>query len=138
MKYPVLLGQPSHRYINVWKDAVKSQFKHLLVKTGINNYTFIGDYDVAKKRRVNIFSHLACYIGGNLAYGGRLLQDDEITRIGLEVTESCAGSYKEMALKLGPYGFGFADKNGNFSGWDFVSEARREFYNKHGMFTTVS
>lgn len=138
LKYPVLLGAGlDHPYIKAWETGMDSIVRTLLRKTGVNNFTFLADYSVTDKQPKYIFSHLACFIGGNIAYGGRLLKRNDWTQIGLEITESCGASYAATALKLGPYGFGYADAKGEYTGWDYVSASRRQFYNKHGLFVTV-
>lgn len=137
LKYPVLLGQRDHRYIKQWTKAVESIQSHLIFKTGVNNFTFVADFDANRTTPVYLSSHLACFIGGNIAMGGRLLGRDDFTTLGLELTESCAATYDQTALGLGPYGFGYGDKQGNFDGWKFVSTQQRSFYQKHGIFVTV-
>lgn len=137
VKYPVLRGDSNHRFLATYEEAISSIQQHLVLKSGINNFTFLADYDANVTSVVNIFSHLACFIGGNLAMSGRLMHRDDWTQLGLEFTESCYGTYYGTELHLGPYGFGYADRTGNFTGWKYISTIQRKFYNQHGFFVSV-
>lgn len=139
-KYPFLLGQDKHRYLEVYRKTVDSTIKHLFVKTSVGNLTFPKDFSVyswnSHRGSIYVHSHLACFGGGNMAFGGRLLRRDDWVQAGLEWAESCAHTYRSTTTGIGPTGWGFFDVEGNAGGWDYVSPARRAFYNENGFFTS--
>jgi mannosyl-oligosaccharide alpha-1,2-mannosidase len=110
---------------------------------GVTHYfngslTFIADYNIAKKEIAYVGSHLACFIGGNIAMAGRLYKRDDWTQIGLEVTESCYETYKASVTGVGPYSIGWFDQKGDSKGWSKVPTGQREFANEHGFFNFVT
>ena len=69
-----------------------------------DSLTFIADFNIGTNEIAYIHSHLAAFIGGNIALAGRLFGRDDWTTLGLELTESAYMTYKATALGLGPYG----------------------------------
>lgn len=151
IKYPFLLSDSNHPYLDVYRQTMDSSIKHLLKRTGVGNLTFLADYsESVDNGTIYIHSHLACFSGGNIAMAGRLLKRDDWVEIGLQLAESCAMTYQRSVSGVGPIGecviileiqkecptdlhlaFGWFDEDGKAKGWEFVSPARRRFFNKN-------
>jgi len=55
--------------------------------------------DMTESRELDgVGSHLACFHGGNLIMGGRLLDNDTITQAGIELSEACFNTYTSTAF----------------------------------------
>lgn len=104
IKFAVLEGNRNHRYAQTYGKMIDTIQDKLVSKTGVNNLTFIADYDIQTNKINYVGSHLACFAGGNIAYAGRLFNRDDWTQLGLEITESCYQTYKATAMGIGPYG----------------------------------
>lgn len=105
VKYPFLIGDSSHHYLQAYKHAVDSSIKHLLQRTGVGNLTFLSDYSKhVGNGSIYIHSHLACFCGGNIAMGGRLMNRNDWVQVGLQLAESCAMTYERSASGVGPVG----------------------------------
>lgn len=72
-------------WVNAWKLAVDSSIQTLKKKSTVGNYTYIADYD--GNRVVYVSSHLECFHAGNWLLGGKLLNNDTIVEIALEMNE---------------------------------------------------
>lgn len=106
IKYPFLLGDSEHSYLDVYRQTLNSTIQHLLKQTGVGNLTFLADYSksAGDNGTIYIHSHLACFSGGNIAMAGRLLEKDEWVEIGLQLAESCAMTYQRSVSGVGPVG----------------------------------
>ncbi|KAK8139054.1 glycosyl hydrolase family 47 [Apiospora sp. TS-2023a] len=83
-----------------------------------NKYMFFrpmvpGEEDMLVSGNVNVYNdgshlldpeteHLACYIGGTMALGGRLLNRPNDVQIGAKLTQGCIYAYKSMPAGVGP------------------------------------
>lgn len=74
------------------------------LESALYSLTFIADFNIGTNEIAYIHSHLAAFIGGNIALAGRLFSRDDWTTLGLELAESAYMTYKATALGLGPYG----------------------------------
>ena len=72
-------------YVNAWKLAVDSSIQHLKKKSTVGNYTYIADFN--GDQIVYVGSHLECFHAGNWLLGGKLLNNDTIVEIALEMNE---------------------------------------------------
>lgn len=105
VKFSYLIGDSTHRYLAVYKHAVDSSIKHLLKRTGVGNLTFLADHSKFRSNgSIYIHSHLACFCGGNIAMGGRIMERDDWVEVGLQLAESCAMTYERSASGVGPVG----------------------------------
>lgn len=104
IKFPVFEDNRDHRYAQSYGKMIDTIQEKLVSKTGVNNLTFIADYNIQTNKINYVGSHLACFAGGNIAYAGRLFNRDDWTQLGLEITESCYQTYKATAMGIGPYG----------------------------------
>lgn len=103
----------------------------------MDSLVFLTDYsEKVANGTINIFSHLACFAGGNMAMAGRLLKRDEWTTLGLQLAESCARVQLGTSLKIAPSAWGWYDGDKQAKGWTYVSTPRRLHYNKEGFFVT--
>jgi mannosyl-oligosaccharide alpha-1,2-mannosidase len=104
-KYPFLIGDADHYYLDVYRQTMDSTVKHLLKRTGVGNLTFLADYSkVHSNGTILIHSHLACFSGGNIAMTGRSMNRSDWVEIGLQLAESCAMTYQRSATGVGPVG----------------------------------
>lgn len=62
----------------------------------MGNHTYLANLDNDGLIR-RIGSHLACFHAGNWILGGRLLDNDTIVDIGLELNEACWNTYESTA-----------------------------------------
>lgn len=137
IKYPLLLDDKGHHFAQTYGKMLTTIQDKLVSKTGVNNLTFIADYNTDKKEIAYVGSHLASFFGGNIAMAGQLFNRPDWTQLGLEITESYYQSYRATVSGIGAYGIGWFDKRGSTSGWGWVNSGRRDFYNKNGLFVHV-
>ena len=62
----------------------------------MGNWTYLADQDDSGTIR-HIGSHLACFMAGNWIMGGRLLNNQTIVNLGLELNEGCWNTYASTA-----------------------------------------
>ncbi|KAJ7596034.1 glycoside hydrolase family 47 protein [Mycena floridula] len=121
-------------FSETWELAVDSSIKHLLATSTVG-HKYLTDYDSSKRIRY-VGSHLACFHAGNWIFGGRLLDNQTIFDIGMELNEACWNTYASTATGFGPEVFAYASAEGNFTGHDAPTEAQLTFYNEHGFYLT--
>jgi mannosyl-oligosaccharide alpha-1,2-mannosidase len=137
IKYPVLVGNLNHPYAKVYAGMVDAISERLVIKTGVKGLKFTADYNIATNSLNYVSSHLACFLGGNIVYAGKLHRNKTWLKLGLELTESCYLTFRATATGVAPYSWGYFDEAGNATGWGFVPSGRREFYNEHGLFVQL-
>ncbi|KAL5522646.1 hypothetical protein ACEPAG_8664 [Sanghuangporus baumii] len=133
LKYPILSGTSDPIFIDTWRLAVDSSIKFLLDSSTVGNHTYLADFDDSRQIR-HIGSHLACFHGGNWMLGGRLLNNDTIVNIGLELAEACWNTYQSTATGIGPEAFAWISPEGNFTGGNAPTASDLEFYSEHGFY----
>ncbi|KAH9814163.1 family 47 glycoside hydrolase [Melampsora americana] len=131
LKYAILVDDRDPRYLEEWKKAVYSSIQHLL--TVSDGHTYLAAYSKERKGRQYVFSHLACFVGGNWILGGKLIGDQTVVRYGLQLINTCMHSYTSTATGLGPEVFRFVGPNGKVTGPDMTEEDRK-FNKKHGFY----
>lgn len=133
IKYARLTNTDNQIYTNTWATAVDSSIKHLKSTSTVGNWTYLGDYS---GQLLHIGSHLACYMAGNWIMGGKLLNNDTIFQIGLDLNEGCWNTYASTATGIGPETFAWvgSDSGGDYTGGASPSSADLEFYNEHGFY----
>ncbi|KAH9814155.1 family 47 glycoside hydrolase [Melampsora americana] len=119
------------KYLEEWKKAVYSSIKHLL--TVSDGHTYLAAYSKEQKGRQYVFSHLACFVGGNWILGGKLIGDQTVVRYGLQLIDTCMHSYTSTETGLGPEVFRFVGPNGKVTAPDMTEEDRK-FNKKHGFY----
>ncbi|KAI1786736.1 glycoside hydrolase family 47 protein [Ganoderma leucocontextum] len=136
IKYPRLTNTDDDIFADNWATAVDSSIKTLLRTSTVSNWTYLADLDDTGTIR-HIGSHLACFMAGNWIMGGRLLNNQTIVNLGLELNEGCWNTYASTATGIGPEVFGFFSSDGNYTGSTTTAD-QLTFYNEHGFFITTS
>jgi len=136
IKYARLNNTANSLFSDTWRTAVDSSIKTLLKKSTVGNYSYLADYDNEKKIR-HVGSHLACFYGGNWLLGGKLLNNDTIVNIGLNLTDACWNTYASTATGIGPEIFAFSSADGNYTGGSAPTADQVNFYNQHGFYITA-
>ncbi|KAJ6588148.1 glycoside hydrolase family 47 protein [Mycena capillaripes] len=140
IKYARLTNTNDSIYIDTWKagsTAVDSSIKTLLKKSTVGNHTYLADFDSSRLIR-HVGSHLACFYAGNWLLGGKLLKNQTIINIALDLNEGCWNTYAGTATGIGPEAFAFISSDGSYTGGNGISASQRAFYNQHGYYITSS
>ncbi|KDQ58337.1 glycoside hydrolase family 47 protein [Jaapia argillacea MUCL 33604] len=132
IKYPRLTNTDDPVWVDTWKTAVDSSIKYLLKTSTVGNWSYLADYDDNKQIR-HIGSHLACFHAGNWLLGGKLLNNDTIVDIALELADACWNTYASTATGIGPEVFGYYSSDGTYTG-ETPSASDITFYDQHGFF----
>lgn len=139
----------------------------------MGRHVYLADFDSDRQIR-HVGSHLACFYGGNWLYGeyeagtqecpsknwfstgGRLLNNQTIVNIGLQLVDACWNTYASTAYDIlilshlthvlsdpfgnstgiGPETFAFISSDGNFTGGSIPSQSQLTFNNQHGFYVT--
>lgn len=112
LKYPMLTNKADPVYLESWKTAVGSSIKYLITTSSLQNLTYLDEYWKSEGGKKHMFSHLACFAGGNWMMGGRVLNNPEILRYGTSLVETCMKSYTATKTGLGPEIFNFLPPDG--------------------------
>jgi len=133
IKYARLSNTDDNIFADTWHAAVDSSIKVLLRTSTVGNHTYLGDWNAGTVLFEG--SHLACYMAGNWILGGKLLNNETIVNIGLQLNDGCWNTYASTATGIGPETFEWISENGENSEPD---EGELEFYNEHGFWITTS
>ncbi|KAL0567695.1 hypothetical protein V5O48_014298 [Marasmius crinis-equi] len=141
IKYARLSNTNDNLFADNWATAVDSSIKFLLRESTVGNHVYLVDhYGTARHGRIDaVSSHLACFHGGNWIYGGRLLNNETIVNIGLELADACWNTYASTATGIGPEVFRFkttikSDQSNSLH----LNRSQELFYEKHGFYITGS
>ncbi|KDR80123.1 hypothetical protein GALMADRAFT_223020 [Galerina marginata CBS 339.88] len=137
IKHARLSNTNNNLFADTWHTAVDSSIKTLLRTSTVGNHLYLADFDDSRTIR-HIGSHLACFHGGNWLFGGRLLNNDTIVKIALDLVDACWNTYAGDATGIGPEAFAFISSDGNFTGDGAPSAAQLAFYQKNGYYITAS
>ncbi|KAJ6595756.1 seven-hairpin glycosidase [Mycena vulgaris] len=137
IKYARLTNTDDSIYIDTWKTAVDSSIATLLRTSTVGDHLYLADFDSSRRIR-HVGSHLACFHAGNWLLGGKLLGNQTIIDIALELNEGCWNTYASTATGIGPEAFAFVSSDGNFTGGNGISASQLTFYNQHGFYITSS
>ncbi|KAJ7927543.1 glycoside hydrolase family 47 protein [Mycena leptocephala] len=138
LKYARLTNTDDHTFIDTWKTAVDSSIHTLLRTSTVGNHLYLADFDDNRQIR-HVGSHLACFHAGNWLLGGKLLNNQTIINIALQLNEACWNTYASTATGIGPEAFAYISSDGNFTGpGDTTSADQLAFYQKHGYYITSS
>jgi len=137
IKFARLSNTDNNIFVDTWATAVDSSIKFLTRRSTVGNFLYLADFDDSRTIR-HIGSHLACFHGGNWLFGGRLLNNQTIINIALELVDACWNTYASTATGIGPETFAFISSDGNFTGGDDPSASDLAFYKKHGFYITGS
>ncbi|KAF9051542.1 glycoside hydrolase family 47 protein [Panaeolus papilionaceus] len=135
IKHARLSNTNDNLFADTWHTAVDSSIVNLLRRSTVGNHLYTADFDSQKNIR-HIGSHLACFHGGNWLMGGRLLNNQTIVDIALELIDGCWNTYASDATGIGPESFAFISSDGNFTGGSAPSSSQLTFYKQHGYYIT--
>ncbi|KAK7440972.1 hypothetical protein VKT23_016749 [Stygiomarasmius scandens] len=136
IKYARLTNTDDNLFADTWHTAVDSSIKSLLRKSIVGDHLYLAGRDDEGKI-VHASSHLACFNGGNWILGGKLINNDTIVDIGLDLVEACWNTYASTETGIGPEDFQFISFD-SFQPSDTRPNAQqRQFFEKHGFFITT-
>ncbi|KAK7440969.1 hypothetical protein VKT23_016746 [Stygiomarasmius scandens] len=137
IKYARLTNTNDNLFADTWHTAVDSSIKNLLRKSKVGDHLYLADRDDEGKI-VHISSHLACFHGGNWILGGKLLNNDTIVNIALDLVEACWNTYASTETGIGPEVFEFISEDSFQPSDTHPNAQQRQFFQKHGFFITAS
>lgn len=137
IKYARLTNTNDPIFADTWHTAVDSSIKSLLRISTVGNHLYIADQDDSGQIR-HIGSHLACFYGGNWLLGGRLLNNQTIVNLALQLVDACWNTYSSTATGIGMESFAYISSDGNFTGMTPPSPGQVQFFNRHGFYLTNS
>ncbi|KAL0567696.1 hypothetical protein V5O48_014299, partial [Marasmius crinis-equi] len=119
IKYARLSNTNDNLFADAWATAVDSSIKFLLRKSTVGDHTYLVDRD------------------GTARNGGRLLNNDTIVNIGLDLADACWNTYASTATGIGPEMFQFkttvkSDQSNSMR----LTREQEFFYEKHGFYIT--
>ncbi|KAF9259730.1 glycoside hydrolase family 47 protein [Marasmius fiardii PR-910] len=136
IKYARLTNTDDNLFADTWATAVDSSIKFLLRTSTVGNHVYLADQDDSGNI-IGVGSHLACFNGGNWVYGGRLLNNETIFKIGLDLTEACWNTYASTQTGIGPEVFRYITTNKTDSSNNAtLTAAQQTFYQQHGFYIT--
>ncbi|KLO09026.1 glycoside hydrolase family 47 protein [Schizopora paradoxa] len=133
VKYQRLTGMADQTFINTWRTAVDSSIKTLRKVSTVGDHVYLADFDDDGLIR-HIGSHLACFHGGNWLLGGKLLNNNTIVDVALDLVDACWNTYQSTATGIGPETFAWISSDGNFTGGDAPAASDLQFYKEHGFY----
>ncbi|KIK58077.1 glycoside hydrolase family 47 protein [Collybiopsis luxurians FD-317 M1] len=131
IKYARVTNTNDTLFADTWHAAVDSSIRNLLTTSTVGNHTYLADWDSGEVLLEG--SHLACFAPGNWILGGKLLNNDTIVNIGLQLADACWNTYASTATGIGPESFAFIAPIGTFQQ---PTRQEQTFYNEHGFFIT--
>lgn len=137
IKHARLSNTDDPLFVETWSTAVDSSIQHLLRTSTVGNHVYLADFDDSRTIR-HVGSHLACFYGGNWLFGGKLLNNQTIVDIALQLVDACWNTYASTATGIGPETFAFISNDGNFTGGSTISADQLSFYQQHGFYITGS
>ncbi|KAF7363178.1 alpha-1,2-Mannosidase [Mycena venus] len=137
IKYARYTNNANTIFVDSWKTAVDSSIRTLLRNSTVGGHMYLADYDAEQLIR-HVGSHLACYYAGNWLLGGKLLQNQTIIDIALQLNDGCWNTYASTETGIGPETFAFISSDGNFTGGAAITDEQLAFYNEHGFYITGS
>ncbi|KAG7448703.1 glycoside hydrolase family 47 protein [Guyanagaster necrorhizus] len=137
IKYARLSNTDDPLFVDTWFTAVSSSIQYLLRTSTVGNHAYLADFDSSGTIR-HVGSHLACFYGGNWLLGGKLLNNQTIVDIALQLVDACWNTYASTATGIGPETFAFISSDGNFTGGSAIDADQLSFYQEHGFYITGS
>ncbi|KAJ6541128.1 glycoside hydrolase family 47 protein [Mycena sp. CBHHK59/15] len=134
LKYARLTNTDDTTFIDTWKTST------------VGNHLYLADFDDQRLIR-HVGSQLASWYRTTLPLlecsshylsGGKLLQNQTIIDIALELNEGCWNTYASTVTGIGPEAFAYISSDGNFTGGGGISSSQLAFYQKNGFYITAS
>ncbi|KAH9003485.1 seven-hairpin glycosidase [Lactarius hatsudake] len=135
IKYAYLSNTDDKAFADAWFTAVDSSIRYLKQTSTVGDHVYLADID-DNGSVLLVGSHLACFHAGNWMLGGKLLNNQTIFDLALELNDACWNTYAGDATGIGPEGFAYATGvTGTANG---VPPDQLPFYNQHGYYITSS
>ncbi|KAI0301659.1 glycoside hydrolase family 47 protein [Multifurca ochricompacta] len=136
IKYARLSNTDDGAFVDTWVTAVDSSIKYLMKESTVGHHVYLADLDDRGLIR-HVGSHLACFHAGNWLLGGKLVNNDTIVSLALQLNDACWNTYIGDATGIGPDTFAFASSDGGYTGsTDDVPRSQLQFYSQHGYYIT--
>ncbi|KAM6497603.1 glycoside hydrolase family 47 protein [Amanita muscaria] len=135
-KYTRLFNPNSTLLFDTWVTGVDSSIKTLLKTSTVGNFKYLADYD--NKTIIHIGSHLECFHAGNWILGGKMVNNQTIVDIGLELADACWNTYARSKSGIGPEVFAYISDDGDYNGNGSPSPAQLSFYNQNGFYIVAA
>ncbi|KDQ18619.1 glycoside hydrolase family 47 protein [Botryobasidium botryosum FD-172 SS1] len=136
VKYAYLTGNEDPVYLQTWLDAVDSSIKYLAKTSSKGDWTYLSDYSKSRGGSIDVFSHLACFVGGNWILGGKLVNNDTIVDYGLKLVDTCHNTYASTRTHIGPESLAFVGSDQPITAEMSVPIDQKGFYDQHGFYIT--
>lgn len=130
VKFPRLTNTDDQMFLKTWHTAVDSSINTLLRTGSVGGWQYLGDWDAGRYTPVS--SHLECFHGGNWLMGGRMLNNQTIVDIGLDLVDSCWNSYASTPTGIGPEAFRWFPQGTEPT----ITGDNLRFYQEHGFYIT--
>lgn len=95
-------------YRDRWIQAVESTLRHLAVRGTPGLGKKLGKIYLSEWMNgspKNDMGHLACFAAGNFLLGGKILDRPDITKLGLDIVDTCHHTYISSTVGVGPESF---------------------------------
>ncbi|KAI9438671.1 glycoside hydrolase family 47 protein [Lactarius indigo] len=135
IKYARLPNTTDTIFADSWFTAVDSSIKSLMKTSTVGNHVYLADFDDTRSIRP-VGSHLACFHAGNWMLGGKLLDNQTIVDLALELNDACWNTYAKDATGIGPEAFAYVTKDTEIA--NGVTPEQVLFYGQHGYYITSS
>ncbi|KAH9164862.1 seven-hairpin glycosidase [Lactarius sanguifluus] len=133
IKYAHLSNTDDTTFVDAWFTAVDSSIRYLKQTSTVGDHVYLADIDDDGSVRP-VGSHLACFHAGNWMLGGKLLNNQTIVDLALQLNDACWNTYAGDATGIGPEAFAYATGlTGTASG---VPSNQLQFYRQHGYYIT--
>lgn len=127
IKYARLTNTNDHIFADTWNTAVDTSSRVLRQVSSVGQHVYLGEWENGLVHPVS--SHLACFHGGNWILGGKLVGNDTVVQLGLELVDACWNTYESTATGIGPETFRWIPQGDNSA----PPPDRADFYQKHGF-----
>ncbi|KAH8987907.1 glycoside hydrolase [Lactarius akahatsu] len=135
IKYAYLSNTGDKTFADAWSTTVDSSIRYLKKTSTVGDHVYLADIDGNGSVRP-VGSHLACFHAGNWMLGGKLLNNQTIVDLALQLNEACWNTYAGDATGIGPEAFAYAtDLTGTAND---VPPDQLQFYRQHGYYIISS
>ncbi|KAH9003477.1 glycoside hydrolase family 47 protein [Lactarius hatsudake] len=133
IKYAYLSNTDDKLFKDAWFTAVDSSIRYLKKTSTVGDHVYLADIDDNGSVQP-VGSHLECFHAGNWMLGGKLLDNQTIIDLALQLNDACWNTYAGDATGIGPEAFAYATGlTGTANG---VPPQQLLFYRQHGYYIT--
>ncbi|KAH8987904.1 glycoside hydrolase family 47 protein [Lactarius akahatsu] len=138
IKYAYLSNTDDKAFADAWFTAVDSSIRYLKKTSTVGDHVYLADIDDNGSVRL-VGSHLACFHAGNWMLGGKLLNNQTIVDVALQLNDACWNTYAGDATGIGPEAFAYTTSGCSIFGTaNGVPTNQQQFYCQHGYYITSS